>query len=82
MWYNIIKERKVLKIRKPRLSKRTIETLYNEGKAYSGKYEYEITRDWSDKYNNYVENLTRWDEDNNYKEWEIPPEGIWAFEKN
>ena len=68
-------------MRKPRLSKRTIETLYNEGKAYSGKYEYEITRDWSDKYNNYVENLTRWDEDNNYKEWEIPPEGIWAFEK-
>lgn len=69
-------------MKKPRLSKSTIKTLFHEGKAYSGKYEYEITRDWSDELNTYVEKLTRWDEDNNYNEWEIPAnKGIWAFEK-
>ena len=69
-------------MRKPRMSKKTIETLFHEGRAKSGKYEYEITMGWSDEFNTYVERLTRWDEDNNYEEWEIPAnEGIWAFEK-
>ena len=77
----MVKERKVLKMRKPRLSKKTIETLFHEGKARHGKYEYELTRDWNSKLNTFVDNLTRWDEDNNYGEWEIPAEGIWAFER-
>ena len=69
-------------MKKPRLSRNTIETLFREGEARSGKYEYAITREWSDEHNTYVDYLTRWDEDNNYEEWEIPAsEGIWAFEK-
>lgn len=69
-------------MRKPRLSGNTIEILLLEGKAKAGKYEYEITKEWDDKINNYVEKLTRWDENNNYEEWEIPAtEWIWAFEK-
>lgn len=69
-------------MRKPRLSKNTIETLFHEGRARSGKYEYETTQKWDDEINAYVETLTRWDENNNYEEWEMPAnEGIWAFEK-
>lgn len=69
-------------MRKPRLSRDTIETLFHEGRKRSGKYEYEITSDWNDELNTYEEHLTRWDEDNNYEEWEIPAnEGIWAFEE-
>lgn len=69
-------------MRKPRLSRKTIETLFHEGRAKSGKYEYEITPKWDKELNTYVKNLTRWDEDLNYEEWEIPGnEGIWAFEK-
>ena len=68
-------------MRKPRLSKDTIENLYHEGKAYSGKYEYETDAKWDEELNNYVEVLRRWDENNDYKEWRIPAEGLWAFEK-
>lgn len=71
----------MLKMKKPRLSKNTIERLFHEGKVKNGKYEYEITQDWNDRINAYIDKLTRWDEDNNYDEWEIPEEGIWAFEK-
>lgn len=68
-------------MRKPRLKKATIEKLFHEGKAFSGKYEYELTRDWNNDLNTFEDKLTRWDEDNNYEEWEIPAaEGIWAFE--
>nr|DAJ92566.1 MAG TPA: hypothetical protein [Microviridae sp.] len=69
-------------MRKPRLSRNTIETLFREGKAKASKYEYEMTQDWNDELNTYIEKLTRWDENNNYEEWEIPAnEGVWAFEK-
>lgn len=69
-------------MRKPRLSRNTIEKLFHEGKARSGKYEYEIKQNWDDELNTYVEKLTRWDENNNYEEWETPAnEGIWAFEE-
>ena len=71
----------MLKMRKPRLSKNTIETLFREGRAHSGKYEYEVTQNWDDEINTYVEKMTRWDKDNNCDEWEVPIEGIWAFEK-
>lgn len=82
MWYNIIRERKVLKMRKPRLSRNTIEALFREGKVRTSKYEYEMTQDWNDELNTYIEKLTRWDKNNNYEEWEIPEnEGIWAFEE-
>ena len=68
-------------MRKPRLSKRTIQKLYDEGKATSGKYEYITMREWDNKLNAYVDNLYRWDENDNYECWTIPAEGIWAFEK-
>lgn len=68
-------------MRKPRLSKNTIETLFHEGRAKNGKYEYEMTQEWDDRIDAYIDKLTRWDKDNNYDEWEIPAEGIWAFEK-
>lgn len=68
-------------MRKPRLSRNTIEKLFHEGTANTGKYEYEIGAEWNDELNGYQEKLYRWDEDNNYEAWEIPAEGIWAFEK-
>lgn len=68
-------------MRKPRLSEKTIRKLYEEGKAYSGKYEYELRTEWNEGYKGYVEYLHRWDEDNNYECWEVPAEGIWAFQK-
>lgn len=68
-------------MRKPRLSKKTIETLFHEGKAYSGKYEYELTRDWSDEYNTYIDHLTRWDQNNNYGAWTLGTKGLYEFEK-
>ena len=68
-------------MRKPRLSKNTIEKLFHEGRARSGKYEYEITQDWDGKINAYVDKLTRWDKDDNYDEWEITAKGIWEFEE-
>lgn len=81
MWYNIIKERKVLKMRKPRLSETTIKKLYNGETATSGKYEYEFKTEYDDDYNAYGDYLYRWDEENNYERWEVPAEGLWAFEK-
>lgn len=68
-------------MRKPRLSKITIRELYDEGKVYSGKYEYELRTEWNEELKGYEEYLYRWDEECNYKRWEIPAEGIWAFQK-
>ena len=68
-------------MRKPRLSKSTIKKLFHEGKAYSGKYEYELRTEWNEELKAYDENLYRWDENNDYTKWEVPAEGIWAFEK-
>lgn len=68
-------------MKKPRLSENTIEKLYNGQRVYSKNYMYEVTRDWSDEYNTYVDKLTRWEEDGDYNDWLIPAEGIWAFEK-
>ena len=42
MWYNIIKERQVIKMRKPRLNENTIGTLEIYGKAQIGKNYYEL----------------------------------------
>lgn len=69
----------MLKMRKPRLSEKTLERLFDEGRAATGKYEYEITERWNDKLNAYEEVLTRWGNDNNYVEWEVPAQGIWTF---
>ncbi len=69
------------KPRKPRLSTSTIEKLFHEGKAYSGKYEYELKTEWDDDYKAYGDRLYRWDENNDYESWEVPAQGIWAFEE-
>lgn len=42
MWYNIIKERQVIKMRKPRLNENTIAKLEIYGQAKSGKNYYEL----------------------------------------
>lgn len=42
MWYNIIKERKMKKMRKPRLNENTMAKLEIYGKAEYGKNYYEI----------------------------------------
>lgn len=68
-------------MRKPRLSKKTIEKLFHGETVNSGKYEYCVRTQWNDDLNAFADILTRWDEDNNYEEWEIPAEGIYAFEK-
>lgn len=70
-------------MRKPRLSKSTIERLFNGEKVEKGKYEYEVTRDWDNDLQTYIDRLTRWDwENNTYEDWEIPAsEGLWGFEK-
>lgn len=81
VWYNIIKERKVLKMRKPRLSKSTIERLYNAEKVKSGKYEYEVRTEWSDDYSTHRDFLCRWDENNNCETWELSKWGLWELEK-
>lgn len=69
-------------MRKPRLSKKTIQKLYDEGKAYSGKYEYELRTEWDETLKGYGEYLYCWDEENNFRSWEVPAEGIWAFQNN
>lgn len=66
---------------KPKLSEKTIQKLYDEGKAYSRNYEYELRTEWNEEYKGYTEHLYRWDKENNYKSWEVPAEGIWAFQK-
>ena len=42
MWYNTIKERQVIKMRKPRLNENTIAKLEIYGQAKSGKNYYEL----------------------------------------
>lgn len=42
MWYNIIKERQVIKMRKPRLSDNTLAKLEIYGYAKAGKNDYEL----------------------------------------
>lgn len=67
-------------MRKPRLSKKTVEELFHGGRVKSGKYEYETSGRWNEEMHAYEEVLTRWDEDNNYEEWLIGCKGIWEFE--
>lgn len=68
-------------MRKPKLSKSTIEKLLFKHEAKVGKYEYELTTRWNEEKNTYEDILTRWDEDNDYKEWTLGWQGIYEFEK-
>lgn len=70
-------------MRKPRLSKKTVNELYTIGKAYSGKYEYDLVTEFDEKCKAYKDYLYRWDMEDDYKyeKWEVPAEGIWAYEK-
>lgn len=68
-------------MRKPRLSRKTIEQLFYEGKALTGKYGYEVTTYWNDKLKAYGEVLSRWDKNNNVEEWELGSEGVYEFER-
>ena len=68
-------------MRKPRLSKSTIEKLYNGETVKSGKYVYEHKTEWDDELNAYTEKLYRWDENNNYEVSDVGAWGLWEFEK-
>lgn len=67
-------------MRKPRLSKKTIEKLLLEEKALTPKFGYEVTTYWNDETKTYEEVLSRWDKNSNVQEWKIGPEGLWGFE--
>lgn len=58
MWYNIIKERQVIKMRKPRLNENTMAKLEIYGHAECGKYYYELA-DYIDKEGNRYTELER-----------------------
>lgn len=58
MWYNIIKERQGIKMRKPRLNENTMTKLEIYGQAKSGKYYYELI-DYIDKEGNRYTELER-----------------------
>lgn len=68
-------------MRKPRLSEKTIRKLYDEGKAYSGKFEYDLVTEWNEECNGYSDYLYCWDEECNYKKWLVPAQGLWTFQK-
>lgn len=68
-------------MRKPRLSKKTIEELFHVGMAKSGRYEYKTGVRWNDELHKYENVLTRWDDNNEYEEWPIGHEDIYEFEK-
>ena len=60
MWYNIIKERQVIKMRKPRLNENTMTKLEIYGCAKCGKNYYELI-DYIDAEGNYNTTLERTD---------------------
>ena len=67
--------------RKPRLSRNTIEKLYNGEHVVKGKYEYYTEENWNEKLHAYEETLYR--ENNETYEsnkWKVGWKGIWGFE--
>lgn len=68
-------------MRKPRLSRDTIEKLYNGEHIVTGKYEYYTEENWNDELNAYEETLYR-ENNETYErdEWKIGWKGIWEFE--
>lgn len=69
-------------MRKPKLSKSTVEKLLFEHEAKTRKYEYELTTRRDEEKGTYEDILTQWDKDNNYKEWTLGPKGIYEFKRN
>lgn len=68
-------------MRKPRLSRNTIERLYNGEHVVKGKYEYYTEEEWNEELSAYEETLYR---ENLEKyvcdSWKIGWKGIWEFE--
>lgn len=81
MWYNIIKERKVLKMRKPRLSDNTIKKLMNGMYVKAQNCQYSLESEWNDELFTYEEVLYRIDTKTGYIDRYVltAPEGLWAF---
>lgn len=67
-------------MRKPRLSKKTIEKLFRGEVVKNGKYEYATSVHWNAELQAFEDILTRWDENNNYKEWTMGYQGLYEFE--
>lgn len=81
MWYNIIRERKVLKMRKPRLSRETINKLMAGETVVKGIYEYSVGKKWNEKLNRFEETLFRWNEAiADYECWTVGWKGLYEFE--
>lgn len=70
-------------MKKPRLSRKTIEKLMNGLYVKSQKYQYNIETEWNDDLNTYEEVLYRIDIETGYIDRYVlkAPEGIWAFLK-
>lgn len=68
-------------MRKPRLSRATIKKLYDGETVTRGKYTYEYKLEWNGNLFAYVERLYRWDENNDYKMWNMGANGLWELEK-
>jgi hypothetical protein len=68
-------------MRKPRLSKKTIEKLMNGETVTKGIYEYSFDRKWNEKLNRFNEALFRWNGTiEEYEYWILGPKGLYEFE--
>lgn len=70
-------------MKKPRLSRKTIEKLMNGMYVKSKSYQYNIETEWNDELNTYEEVLYRINIETDYIDRYVltAPEGIWEFLK-
>lgn len=68
-------------MRKPRLSRETINRLMNNETVTKGIYEYSVDKIWNEKLQRFEETLYRWnDAIQEYECWEIGWKGLYEFE--
>lgn len=68
-------------MKKPRLSRKTIDKLMHGIQVKKGKYTYTVGNQWNEKLNAYEETLYRWDKTTaTEKSWKIGWQGLYEFE--
>ena len=68
-------------MRKPRLTKETINRLMNGETVVKGIYEYSVDKKWNEKLNKFEETLFRWnDAIEEYECWTLGWKGLYEFE--
>lgn len=68
-------------MKKPRLSKKTIEKLIHGYQVKRGNYIYSTDTQWNEELNAYEETLYRWDKTTGTEEsWTIGWQGLYEFE--